>query len=265
MPILPIFSRSSGVDGRGRALLDQLLVAALHRAVALEQVHGVAGLVGQHLDLHVARVGQVALEVDGGVGEELLALARRALEGVLELGLLQRHAEALAAAAAGGLDGHRVADLVVDQLLGVLDGLDRVGGAGHDRHARALHQLARLGLGAHGVDGVGGRADEGDAGVVAGAHERGVLGQEAVAGVDGLGAGLLGHLQDLVHVQVALGRRAAAQQVRLVGALDVGGVAVGLGVDGHRRDTQLLERAHDADGDLSAVGYEDLGEHGRGD
>ena len=43
----------------------------------------VAVLVGEHLDLDVARVGQVALEVDGGVGEELLALARGALEGVL--------------------------------------------------------------------------------------------------------------------------------------------------------------------------------------
>jgi hypothetical protein len=55
--------------------------------------------VGEHLDLDVARVGQVALEVDGAVGEELLALARGALEGVLELVLGQRDAEALAAAA----------------------------------------------------------------------------------------------------------------------------------------------------------------------
>ena len=250
-----------GVDGGGGALLDQLLVAALDRAVALEQVHGVAGLVGQHLDLHVARVGQVALQVDRGVGEELLALAGGALERVLELGLLQGHAEALAATAAGGLDGHGVADLVVDQLLGVLDRLDRVGGAGHDGHAGVLHQLARLGLRAHGVDGARGRADERDAGLVAGAHERRVLGQEPVAGVDGLGPRLLRHLEDLLDVQVALGRRAAAQQVRLVGALDVGRVAIGLGVDGHRRDTQLLEGAHDPDGDLSTVGYEDLGEH----
>jgi hypothetical protein len=37
----------------------------------------VAVLVGDDLDLDVARVGQVALEVDGRVAEELLALARR--------------------------------------------------------------------------------------------------------------------------------------------------------------------------------------------
>ena len=71
------------VDQRRRRLLDQLLVAALDRAVALAEVDDVAVPVGQHLDLDVARVGQVALEVDGRVGEELLALARRALERVL--------------------------------------------------------------------------------------------------------------------------------------------------------------------------------------
>ena len=101
------------VDGRGRRLLDQLLVAALDRAVALAEVDDVAVAVGEDLDLDVARVGQVALEVDGAVGEELLALARGALEGVLELVLGQRDAEALAAAAAGRLDGDRVADLVL--------------------------------------------------------------------------------------------------------------------------------------------------------
>ena len=45
-------------------------------------------------------------------------------------------------------------------------------------------------------------------GLVAGAREGGVLGQEAVAGVDGLGARLLGDLEDLLHLQVALGGRA---------------------------------------------------------
>ena len=76
------------VDGGGGRLLDELLVAALHRAVALAEVHDVAMAIGEDLDLHVPRVGQVALEVDGRVREELLALARGAVEGRLELGLL---------------------------------------------------------------------------------------------------------------------------------------------------------------------------------
>ena len=60
-------------------------MAALDRAVALAQVDDVALAVGQHLDLDVARVVQVALQVDGRVGEELLAFAAGALERGLEL------------------------------------------------------------------------------------------------------------------------------------------------------------------------------------
>ena len=41
--------------------------------------------VGEHLDLDVARVLEVALEVDAVVGEELLALAGGALERLLEV------------------------------------------------------------------------------------------------------------------------------------------------------------------------------------
>jgi hypothetical protein len=43
---------------RRRSLLDDLLVAALHRAVALEQVDGVLVLVREHLDLDVARIAR---------------------------------------------------------------------------------------------------------------------------------------------------------------------------------------------------------------
>ena len=246
--------------GRG-GLLDQLLVAALDRAVALEQVDHVVLAVGEHLHLHVARVGQVALDVDGRVGEELLALARRALERLLELVLGLGDAEALAATPARGLDGHRVADRVRDHLAGVVDGLDRVGGAGHDRNAGLGHDLARSGLRAHRVDRARRRADEHDPGLLAGARERGVLGQEPVAGVDRLGAGLLRHLEDLLDHEVALGGRAGAEQVRLIGAPDVRRVAIGLGVDGHAGDAELLERSHHANGDLAAVCDQDLVEH----
>ena len=47
-----------------RCLLDHLLVAALHGAVALAQVHGIAVLVGQDLDLDMARVLQEFFHVD---------------------------------------------------------------------------------------------------------------------------------------------------------------------------------------------------------
>ena len=65
--------------------------------------------------------------------------------------------------------------------------------------------------------------------------------------------------------EVGLRRRAGPEQVRLAGALDVLRVAVGLRVDGDGGDAELVERADDADGDLAAVGDQDLGEHAGAD
>ena len=57
-------------ERRARALLDQLLVAPLHRAVALAQVDHLAGAVAHDLDLDVPRAaGQVLLDVHRAVAE----------------------------------------------------------------------------------------------------------------------------------------------------------------------------------------------------
>src|SRR5829696_9083296 len=63
--------------GRGR-LLDDLLVAALDRALALAEVDDAPARVAEDLDLHVPRRVDVALEEDGVVAERgrRLALGR---------------------------------------------------------------------------------------------------------------------------------------------------------------------------------------------
>ena len=96
-----------------------------------------------------------------------------------------------------------------------------------------------------------------------GPGEVGVLGEEPVAGVDRLGAGALDDVEDRVGVEVALGRGLAAEGVRLVGVAHVGGVAVELRVHRDGGDAELAARPHDADGDLAAVGDQDLRERAR--
>ena len=85
-----------------RRLLDDLLIAALDRAVALEQVHGAAVAEAEHLDLDVARLGDEALEVDGAVAERALGHLLGRLDHAAQLlGLVDPlHADAAAAAAA---------------------------------------------------------------------------------------------------------------------------------------------------------------------
>src|SRR5690606_16085806 len=63
------------VDHGRRRLLDQLLVAALDRALALAEVHAVPVRVEHHLDLDVARAVEIALEIDPAVAERGLRLA----------------------------------------------------------------------------------------------------------------------------------------------------------------------------------------------
>ncbi len=63
------------------------------------------------------------------------------------------------------------------------------------------------------------------------------------------------------YVEVALGRRAWADQVRLVGIRHERGVAIDLAVDAYRADPELAQRAEHADRDLAAVGYQYFVEH----
>ena len=91
--------------------------------------------------------------------------------------------------------------------------------------------------------------------------EGGALGQESVAGMDGFGAGRLAGRDDLFGDEIALRGRRRADMHRLVGHLDMHGVAVGVGIDGDRRDPHLPRRLDDAAGDLAAIGDQDFLEH----
>ena len=246
-------------DRGRRSLLDELLVAALNRAVALAQMDDGAVGVGEHLDLDVPGVLEEALHVDRVVGEVRLALAAR--RGQRALGLLGRadHLEPLASPAGGGLDRHGPAVLVPerDDLVGRLD---RIGRPRDHGDSGLLHQPPCSHLRAHGLDRLRRRADPDETRFLDRAREGGVLGQEPVAGVDRLGAGALGRVEHALLVQVALGRRAGPEQVRLVRGGDVQRAPVGLRVDGDGGDLELAQRAEDADGDLPAIGDQDLGE-----
>ena len=143
--------------GRGR-LLDQLLVAPLHRAVALPEEHHVAVGVGEDLRLDVVGAVDVSLEEDLGPAEVRLRLARPALQRLLEVAGVADDVHALAAAAEGGLHEQREADAL--GLLPRLLRVDGLGRAGHDRHAARVGGAAGGRLVAHHLDRLRRRADE---------------------------------------------------------------------------------------------------------
>ena len=118
-----------GQAGR-RRLLDQLLVAALGRAVAGRDPHDVAVLVADDLHLDVARPREVALDVDLVAAEEVLRLALGAGHRVVDLVGRLHDLHAPAAAAERRLDGDRPAVLLAE-------GADLVGRLGELGGARA--------------------------------------------------------------------------------------------------------------------------------
>ncbi len=106
--------------------------------------------------------------------------------------------------------------------------------AGHAGHAGFDHAALGARLVAHHIDGVGWRADEGEASVLDGARKRRVLGQEAVAGMDRGRAGGLPLLRESFDGEIGVGRRARPDAERLVGARYMERAGVGIGIDGHR-------------------------------
>ena len=156
-----------------------------------------------------------------------------------------------------------IADLVGDpQRLRLV--VDRALGAGHAGDAEPRRGALGLDLVAHQADMLGLRADEGDLVLFEDFGEPGVLRQEPVAGMDGVGAGDLAGGDDGGNVEVAVLRGGRADADALVGELDVHRLLVGGRIDGDRGDAELLGRAHDPQGDFAAVGDENLVEHAQG-
>ena len=217
---------------RGR-LLDQLLMAALDRAVPRAENGDAAG-VSEQLRLDMARPLEIPLAEHRPVAEGRLGLALGRRERVVQLGRGANDAHPPAAASGGSLDDERIADLGGRALR-------------HGRHACLARDPLRRELVAAEPERLGRRADPGEPG---GDHRLGevaVLGQEAVAGMDGVGLGrecganLLGGIE----IRVDLDR-----PVRTSGVV---GAAIVAGGDGDRLDPEPLAGPEDAGGDLAAV------------
>ena len=245
--------------GRG-GLLHDLLVPPLGGAVPLEEVHEVAAAVGEHLHLDVPGLRDVALEEHRIVAEGRRRLALRPREGGIEVPGPLHRPHAAPAAARGGLEQHRPTDgfRFAPQPFGRLV---RSVVARYERHPGPGHEPLRLALRPHRPDRSRRGADEDDPARRARLREVRVLGEEAVAGMDGVGPAAFRRVEDRPDVQIALAGRGRPDAVGLVRHRDVQGVLVGVRAD---RDTPDAEAAGGPDhpaGDLAPVGDEQPLEH----
>ena len=240
---------------RGRAF-HHLLVASLHRAVALEQMHHVAVQVAQHLDLDVMRTAHQLFQVHLVIAEGRLRLASRHRQLYAQVFLCLDGTHAATAAAPAGLQHQRVAN-GSRQLQAFLDIVRQRIGGWHHRHAGCHGSFTRRHLVAQPGHHLGRGPDEGDTCGGAGARQLGILGQEPIARVDGIGTGLFGHPDDPGDVEVGLQRLLPLpHQVALVGLGPMQCKTVLVRIDADGAQPQLSSCPHHADGDLGAVGHQ---------
>ena len=165
------------VEQGRRRLLDHLLVAPLHGAVADADRPRRAMAVGDQLDLDVPCPGHQALQEDHAAAEGALGLVAGALVGVLELGSGVDPADAPATSASSCLEHERVADpLGCGQRL--VQRVDAASAPRRDRHPHLLGEELGADLVAKPAHRVGARTDEGHAEALAQVRERGVLRDE---------------------------------------------------------------------------------------
>ncbi len=244
-----------------RGQLDDLLVAALHRAVPLAERDDGTGAVADHLHLHVSGADQQLLGVDAVVAERGPRLRRT--PGVRR-GDLVRVAALDPAHPASAPAGDRLEHHGRDGP-GERDrprGVHRTARPRGHRHVRGPGQLAGAGLVPERLQHLRRRTDERDPGVGAGAREAGVLGQEPVSRVYRVRARLPSRAQHVVDVEVGRGTgsgerdgRADRGHVRRVGVVG--------GEDADRGDPEFDGGLRDPDRDLATVGDQQAGEHVR--
>ncbi len=243
-----------------RRLLYHLLMPALQRAVALEEVDDIAVPVAEDLHLDVTRLRQIAFEKHRTVAEGGFGLPPCGLQRGAEILLPLDPAHAFAAAARPRLDQHRIADFPCPVgkkgcilLFAVV--------AGHDRYAGSFHESLGRVLETHGANCGRRRPDEYHACFCDSLREIGVLRQETIARMNGLCADASCRLNDRSARQIAFGGGRPPDPDRLVGERHVQRVSVSVGIDGDGADAEPSRGADDAAGDFTAIGNQELRKH----
>ncbi len=243
---------------RSRRLLDDLLVTPLHRAVALEKIHGVLVRVGEHLDLDVTRRFEILFHVDGGIAERGSGFgARKAYRGK-ERGFGVHDTHSASATAAGSLDDHRILDRAgaLDDLLGIRG--QRTLGARNAGHAGLGHRHLGADLVAHEANRIRAGSNENETAFLDLFGEVRVFREKPVARMDGLGVGDFGSADNGGYVEVTLVRGRRADAHGLIGKAHIFRLRIGLRMHDHCLDPQLPARALDAQGDLAPVRDQNL-------
>ena len=209
--------------------------------------------VRKHLKFNVLRTLNVLLHEDALVAEGRLRTRLAQLECTLEFIRFFDDLHADATAARSRFDDDRVADFIRQRTgdVGACNGFRRTFGRGQTRR---FHGCSGLNFVAEERDDFRGRSDERDALFLQPGHKGSVLGQETVAGVDGIALQFLRRLNHRFDVQVGIKRVGPVVGIGDVGHLNGKRQSVLPAVDDGGFNVHVAEGAEDAKGDFATVG-----------
>ena len=203
-----------GVDpGAGRDL-DQLLMASLDGALPLAQSTDGAAAIPDHLDLQVPRPRHETFHVDRRVAKRCLRFGLAACVGLIDRRGVGDDSHAATSTAAHRLQHHGSVGPQSFQERSGLSRADRPLTARQDGHVVLRRECPRAGLVAEQFQRLDLGAHERESRCSALRREGWRLGQEAVAGVDRVAAGVDGEGNDLLSVEIGA-RTAAIERQRL--------------------------------------------------
>ena len=203
---------------------------------------------------------QKFLNVNLGIAESRFRFFPRGLESFLKLVFVPDDAHAAPAAARGSFDDDGVAySCRFPEKRGVI--VDRSVAPRHDGNIVLDGQVPSVSFVAQGGNGFAGRADESHVAGIDDLCEMGVLGKEAVAGMDRVGVRHFASRYDPGNVEITVGSRGSAYAVSFVGVSDVQRIPVGFTKDRHACYTHFPAGADHTQSDLAPVGYKYLAKH----
>ena len=174
-------------------------------------------LVAQNLHFNVPGAHDHLFQIPLAIAERCLGLAPAFADFLDQFAFIHDWTHAAPAAAPGGLEHEGIADfgrLLANDIHIVAKNF----GGGNDRHACLHRHAPRTGLVAQLAHGQGFGADKGDPCRIAGIDEIGVFRQQAISGMDRIGAGHFGNADDFVNAQIGRDRpQPLANPVGLVG------------------------------------------------
>ena len=183
-------------------LFDHLLVAALGRTVALEQMDRIAVVVAEDLDFDMARVFKIFFNQQRVVAKRRQRLAPGRRQSFRKLACRPDDPHPAPAATGRRFDHHRIAGRDGRRRQRGI-GLVGIRAAGQHRHPCRRHNALGLGLRAHGPDRRRRRADKHDTGRRARLCEFGIFRQKPVTGMNCLRPGCLCRRNDGIDIEIA--------------------------------------------------------------